>query len=84
MKQESNKKSEPTPDVVDEIKTQLGYLLTSDFTTDCWIRIDGRMNSAKLAELAGKLLALLEADYPAPKQPAHCLCCGHELRERHE
>ena len=84
MKQESNKKSEPTPDVIDEIRTQLGYLLTPDFTTDCWIRIDGRLNSTKLAELARKLLALVEVDYPKSKQPAHCLSCGHELRERHE
>jgi hypothetical protein len=71
------------PDQISELKTLLGYLVTPEYTTDCYIRVDGRL-TGKLADMAKKLLVLLEADYPSPKQPTHCLCCGQEVHHRHE
>jgi hypothetical protein len=71
------------PDQITELKTLLGYLVTPEYTTDCYIRVDGRL-TGKLTDMAKKLLFLLEADYPSPKQPEHCLCCGHQLRIHHE
>ena len=83
MKKKIEENIPSEPDQIAELKTLLGYLVTPEFTTDCYIRVDGRL-TGKLTDLATKLLALLEADYPSPKQPAHCLCCGHQLREHHE
>lgn len=86
MKKETHKQSQSNDhshDMIAQLKTQLGYIVAPDFSTDCYIRVDGRL-TGKLVDLAKKLKALLERDYPEPKQPSHCLCCGQEVRQRHE
>ena len=79
MKKPIHQTIAPMPDEISRMKSQLKYLIEPDFTRDCWIRLDGRMNSTKLAELATKLLGLLECDYPEPKKPSYCTHCGREL-----